>query len=543
MRKTFVLCFVFSCVAFLCKAQSNYSWPIKGQFPLTGNYGEIRPNHFHMGLDLSTQNKENFPVLAIADGYVSRLRISSVGYGKSIYITHPDGHLSLYAHLNKFEEPLASYISKIMLEQKVNEIDFTLPENVLQVQKGQKIGLSGNTGGSSGPHLHFEIRDTKSEIPLNPLLFYNHKDELTPVLTWMAVYDLKDSLKISAPATNLYRIEKQTKDTAFVSPIECKAAIVGLGFAGYDLLEKNGNKNQIAKAELWFDTTLIYRHYFSQLQFDDARYVNEFADKSGAHMVQRCFVPEQYPSGLHDVAINRGRVIFRDTLWHRYKLRLSDESGNQKLVIGTIRATVLNGYSSLSCQKELVRAGIENTLQAGKFTLRFPAKSLYNSACIQTLHSVKAFTIASSTLNLHTAIKVSCFDTSLSAGKKVLTNGGYWAAPKLQNDSIYWEIKSTGAWQVDLDNTGPQISTNFPKGKRVLHAKQLRFFISDKKSGIATYDLYINSNWVPVYYDAKSSQLILELDDSIPKGLLQIKLLAKDKCGNTSTLQTTFNRL
>lgn len=529
---------------FLCgqmQAQYDYAWPIKAQLPLTGNYGEIRPNHFHMGIDISTQNKENYQVQAIADGWLSRIRISSNGYGKSIYITHADGHLSLYAHLNKFEGPIADFVKKLMYEQKINEFDINLNENQLPVTKGQVIALSGNTGGSSGPHLHFEIRDTKSEIPLNPLLFYKQRDNVSPVLSAIVFYDLSDSLAPRPILNKLVKVQKQTKDTVFLAATVLPYSILGLAFDGYDLLEKNGNKNQIAKAALKLDSSLVYSHYFSHLQFDDARYVNEFSDKKAGLKLQKCFLPEQYPTGLHDTAVNRARIVLNDTLWHTYTMHLRDESGNCKVVIGKLRSKKTTSYVASICTNTLVPAGNDYTLAAGRFSLQIPAKVLYTSACLKVNADAQSITISPTEINLHSAIKIGIQDSTASNTKWVLLNGTTVVAGKASKDSVFFDCKSLGTWKLQKDTLPPTVQALFPKGKQAKNTKRLKFLINDKKSGIASYELYINGIWHPVYLDAKSSQLILELDNEVQKGTLKIKVIAKDKCGNAGEYKTQFN--
>lgn len=535
---------VIALLSLLCcqvQAQYEYAWPIKAQLPLTGNYGEIRPNHFHMGIDISTQNKENYQVQAIADGWVSRIRISSSGYGKSIYITHADGHLSLYAHLNKFEEPIADFVKKLMYEQKLNEFDINLNEGQLQIKKGQVIALSGNTGGSSGPHLHFEIRDTKTEIPLNPLLFYKPSDKIKPTVTALVFYNLRDSLAPKVILNKVLKVQKLINDTVVMPPVELPQSQLGLGFDGYDLLESKGNKNQIAKAELKLDSNLIYSHYFSQLQFDDARYVNEFSDKKAGLKLQKCFLPEQFPTGMHDTTVNRGRIILRDTLWHRYTLTLSDESGNKVIAIGEIKCSKINEYAETVCSSSLLAAGQEKLIATDKFSIYFPKKTLYTSLCLQSFSEGRSLTIAPADINLHSAIKIGIQDSTALNAKWVLVNGTTVVAGKVSKDSVFFDCKSLGTWQLQRDTLPPTVQPLFPKGKQAKNAKRLKFLISDRKSGIASYELYINGNWHPAYLDAKSSQLILELDTDVPKGMLKIKVIVKDKCGNTSEVKTQFN--
>jgi murein DD-endopeptidase MepM/ murein hydrolase activator NlpD len=136
----------------------TYAWPLDSPLIITGNYGELRPNHFHAGLDFSTGGKLNQSVYATASGYISRIKISSVGYGKSIYVTHPNGVTSVYAHLNSFVKKIADLVVNTQYQNKSFEIDINLKPTDLIVSQKELLGFSGNTGNSTAPHLHFELR-------------------------------------------------------------------------------------------------------------------------------------------------------------------------------------------------------------------------------------------------------------------------------------------------------------------------------------------------------------------------------------------------
>ncbi len=151
----------------------NLLLPLQTEVSLAGNFAELRRNHFHMGLDFRTNSKENYPVYAVEDGYVSRVLISSNGYGKCIYINHPNlGITSVYAHLNSFNSTLEDWTDKTQYSIQKNTLDSILPENLIRISRGQQIAFSGNSGSSSGPHLHFEIRNMVTEKTMNPLRFY-----------------------------------------------------------------------------------------------------------------------------------------------------------------------------------------------------------------------------------------------------------------------------------------------------------------------------------------------------------------------------------
>ena len=168
--------------------------PLEIPFSISGTFGEPRSSHFHLGVDIKTQGKEGLEVKSISSGSVSRIRISLGGYGKAIYIDHPNKTTSVYAHLKKFAPKIESYIKKFQYENETYTIQKFPKKDKLLIEKGEVIGFSGNTGGSSGPHLHFEIRDTKTQNPLNPLAFgFKVLDNIEPVLTEIKIYCHKNS--------------------------------------------------------------------------------------------------------------------------------------------------------------------------------------------------------------------------------------------------------------------------------------------------------------------------------------------------------------
>ena len=190
--------------AFICTAQTypqNYFRnPLNIPMELVANMGEIRSNHWHMGLDIRTQRRENLPVHAAADGYIARVLVEPGGFGQAIYINHPNGLTTLYAHLNSFFPALAQYVKQQQYARESWKVNLHLPPDLFPVKKGQLIALSGNTGGSQGPHVHFEIRDTQTEKCLNPLLFnFPVADAVAPSILRLALYDRNKSTYSQTP--------------------------------------------------------------------------------------------------------------------------------------------------------------------------------------------------------------------------------------------------------------------------------------------------------------------------------------------------------
>ncbi|MFA7301975.1 MAG: M23 family metallopeptidase, partial [Candidatus Shapirobacteria bacterium] len=280
------LVLLFFLSPFIPVAQQTYSEPFAPPLDiplyLSGTFGELRPNHFHAGIDIKTQGREGQNVRAIEDGWVSRIKISPGGYGKALYITHPNGFVSVYGHLQRYGDSIQRYVKEIQYSRESFEVEIFPNEHELPVKKGDLVAYSGNTGGSMGPHLHFEIRDEATQYSLNPLLFTSIKvkDFYRPQILNMAVYPVD---------TNSFVNGKQ--ETAFLEvtgwgdqhklksqrPVKVSGR-VSFGIVAHDLMNEIPNKNGVFEVKLLDDTTQIFGLMLDKLSFATARYINSLID-------------------------------------------------------------------------------------------------------------------------------------------------------------------------------------------------------------------------------------------------------------------------
>ena len=293
MKNKLIVFFLFFVTCFFSQ-EVDYHWPIDSPRVLTGNYGELRPNHFHSGIDFSTKGLVNLPVYSVDNGYVSRIKISSGGFGKCIYVTHANGKVSVYAHLNTLNPVLSEIVKKEQYAKQNYEIEIFPRSTSAILKKGDLIGLSGNTGNSTGPHLHFELRDEKTEMPLNPIQFFQITDSVLPSIQHIAFYNLADT---SSPKyLNSFPIKKLKNDSLVITKdsIILKNSILGFAFSAFDQFVPKGNPNNVYSANVFFDGRLIYSHSLDGVSFADARFVNEFSEtieKSKTEKItfQKCF--------------------------------------------------------------------------------------------------------------------------------------------------------------------------------------------------------------------------------------------------------------
>jgi len=311
--------------------KSEFRNPLSIPISLSANFGELRSNHYHMGLDIRTQQRVNLPVHAAADGYIYKIKVEPFGFGQAVYIRHSNGYVSLYAHLNAFYPALAAWVKKKQYELEQWNVFLDVPPGLFPVKKGDLIAYSGNMGGSLGPHLHFEIREYPEDINLNPMLFgLPIPDNKPPVVRSLAVYNRNKSIYEQSPdfypvkgAGSNYHPDRSTIYTA--SPN------VGFGISGFDTQTGSGNPNGIYQAVIYDNQEAVSGFRMNHISYNDTRGINAHIDyrtrETGGPYYQLLFKLPGYNHSIYQQK-DAGYIRLEDGKPHDIRIELKDAQGN-----------------------------------------------------------------------------------------------------------------------------------------------------------------------------------------------------------------------
>jgi Peptidase family M23 len=300
---------------------------------LSGSFADLRSNHFHAGLDFKTQQREGLPVYASAEGYVYKIKVLTKGYGNALFVKHPNGLITVYGHLQRFNDAITKYLRKKQYEQQTFEIDLQLQPNELPIKQLEIIGLSGNSGGSGGPHLHYEVRSA-DQLLENPFKagFGEVPDTTPPTFEQIALVPLNINSRINGEfARKVFTVVKQNNSYVVPQPIECIGEI-GIELAAHDRIDGSGNKHGLPSVEIQMDGEKVYYHHFDQIPNDISRDLNVFlnyeAAKQGSTNFQRCYIANGNRLPIYENTISQGRIHTISGKLHQLTIKAYDALDN-----------------------------------------------------------------------------------------------------------------------------------------------------------------------------------------------------------------------
>ena len=546
-------------------AQNNYPSdyfrsPLDIPLRLAGTFGELRNNHFHAGIDIKTNRRIGLPVYATADGYISRIKVAIWGYGKVIYINHPNGFTSVYAHLNKFGDGIQEYVKSIQYEKKSYETgNIFLKENQIKVTKGQIIGYSGRTGGFVAPHLHYEIRNTKTEKIINPLLFgIKIQDSIAPKIKKLIAYPMGSDSRINRSLKNQSLSIKKDSLNNYIANRLSASGKIGFGVNVYDLLGKELNKNGIYSLEMKINGIRHYYHDVETFSFSESKFINLLIDyeyySKYKSRIQKTFREKENKLSIYKDLIEEGGITINEGLNYQVEIIAKDFIGNSSSlkipVVGLKSESILNQERDTTAYK-IVKKEFQKFSKNG-VTIAFPKNTFYKDLFLNFSVNDRIATIHKPIIPLDKKFTIT-FDSIMYKRSEVnqiyIANMNnkkypYYMDTRKKSNKIFTTTKTLGKYGLLIDNQFPKIyNSNFKDNDWMSRLRYLTIKISDSQSGIKSYEASIDNEWILMEYDVKKKKLSYDFRDKKLVGSKHIfKLVVSDNVGNTNTYKSAFYR-
>ncbi len=572
-RKVWIFVTVFSFFSALStRAQKQdlyFTSPVHFTIYLSSNFGEIRPDHFHSGIDIKTNGRTGEKIYAIAQGYISRIKVAVSGFGHAIYITHPNGYTSVYAHLSRFTDDVAAYVRDEQYKQKSFTVDVFPPAGLFRISKGQLIGLSGNTGNSFGPHLHFEIRETRKEAPVNPLKFgFPVKDTIAPKIYRLYLYPENHTTLIN----NKYKKQIFRPLLTGYHQYTLRDSLIritgpfSLGLEAQDYMNGSHSRCGIYSFDVRIDQQRFFYYTMDEFTYGETRYINSYIDyrekvKNDRNVIRTVILPNNRLD-IYRKVINKGIVDLPDEKLHRIDFIISDIHGNTSdlhfYVVRTEKPVTLTTLPEENNYLSVMSWDRDNYYSFDGFRVFIPRGALYDTLAFTM--NIKAalpysfsprYSIQDPYTPLQKKYTVWITPDYLPKGdpKKLLIAevsqpshpkpaGGEWTGKAVRGD-----LSRFGTYTLLIDTIPPRITPVFDASlKNFQSLRFIRFTIGDNLSGIDSYNGYIDGKWVLFEYEPKRKMLTYRFDKKRLNAQQQhhLRLVVTDKRNNTTTWEKDF---
>mgnify|MGYP001170924836 FL=1 len=544
---------LFFCgLPYVILSQQINEWvpPLDIPLQLSGTFGEYRNNHFHAGIDIRTQGRQGLKVKSIQNGWINRIRVSTSGYGKALYIQHYDGTTSVYAHLKKFAPKIEAYIKEKQYEKESYTIQTFPKSEVFKVKAGELVGYSGNTGGSNGPHLHFEVRNSSSQNPINPMDYtLEIKDSQRPQIQNFYLYS---GINLDSKRKEYPLIRKN--DSVYTTAGIHSGGKVNIGMHLFDRQDLSYNKNGIYKATIRLNGVLVFEYRMDKITFNDSKFINllidykEYAQKK--KRIQRFIShPAQKVSFLKETKSN-GEMKITAGKSYQILVEVSDYNGNisyiEAYITGTERTEIV------SPKKYFLDPKNDHSFDFENKTVYFPKNSFFESIPLLVENREEKLFVGENNYPLQKSFEVrfkipnqDSLITSQSFIAMLNSKGDpYFLSNQKKEGEWVGKSKTFGTFIISRDSLAPTIKPlNFKNDQWLSSSKYLKVKLTDDYSGIKSFRGEINGRWILLEHEPKNNSLIYDFNDlSFDESLHQLKIEAEDAVGNLTKLELKFYR-
>jgi len=535
--------------------------PLKIPMSFAGNFGELRQTHFHSGVDFKTNGKEGYRVYSSEDGYVSRILVSASGYGNAVYITHPNGLVTVYGHLRNFNSKIAKHVRILQYKNENWEIDEVLQKELIKVKRGEKIGLSGNTGSSMGPHLHYEIRDVKTGDIVNPLLYFDAKDNIRPKISKLYVYTISDNAKYYEAESHKYKVVNNGRSYWLQEDTLHLCGRIGFGLKVKDFMNNSWNKFGLYTLKTYVNDSLVYYYKMDRFSFSNTKCVNLVKDMKEDMLcnskVYKTWLPIKTNLNAVKYVYENGEVETKDGDKYNIRIEVSDLHQNKsvlKFVVKGIAPIITHKRKKLGSELYADRA---NIVECGKLRLEIPKGALYNNIDVDTeiyksddslLYKPMVYRVGRKFIPMKKKFKVCIKVEDKFSSKKYIVRkekqGKYsYVGGKIKNGELRAKTLILGGFAVKIDTVSPSIEPirGYSKSWFKRHTI-VRFDVKDEGTGVSNYRAEVNKQWVWCKYDAKKEQLICVFKkEQLTKGKENTFIVTvRDACNNKSMYKQSF---
>ncbi len=550
----------------LTKSQTDYPKgyfrnPLNIPMNLSGNFGELRSNHYHMGIDIKTQQRQNLPVYAAAEGYISRIKIEPGGFGRAIYITHPNGYTTVYAHLNNFATKIDAYVKQQQYALESWRVSLDIPQEKFPVKRGEFIAFSGNTGGSQAPHLHFEIRRTADEVNLNPLLFgLPVADNVPPRILRLAIFDRTRSVYEQTPRI----IPVKANGKKYITTpgiIKVTSPFISFAITAYDTHTGSANLNGIFEATLSVNDEEEESFQMDNISYNSTRYLNAHIDykykiNGGAYLQHLCELPG-YINSIYTNGGGRGVIDISDGNIYDITIEVIDTEGNATELNTKVQydyksstaptppgkifyPLMLDGFETENCEFYIGEKCLYDSVH-----VKYANTVSSNPNVISEVHTIGAGYIP---LQEPFLIRIKP-DASFTKEDSAFTVMQWSYGSKSAVQKVQWQqewasakFRDFGNFQLIRDTTAPVIvPSGFANGSDLSKATRIIFTVKDNLPGVKNVRAELDGKWLRFTND-KGRNFIYQFDEKCLKGAHILEIFAEDEAGNKTSRRFSFTR-